>query len=73
MKSLPGMFSLLAFGTKRILTRQDISNLSRLTSHQVVGLGVVFSPLTSNFGKTWEKEPRYLVPWRVKKDRPKTQ
>ena len=47
MISLPGVFFLSAFGTKRILTRQDISNLSRLTSHQVVGLGVVFSPLTS--------------------------
>ena len=32
---------------KRILTREDISNLSRLTSHQVMVWGVVLSRLAS--------------------------
>ena len=41
MRSLPGMFLLVASGTKRILTRLEISPVSRLASHQVVGRGVV--------------------------------
>ena len=46
-KSSPGIFFLLVFDTKRILTRQEISPLSRLTSHLVVGPGVVLSRLAS--------------------------
>ncbi len=46
-KSLPGMFFLLAFGTTRILTRQTISTLSRLTSHPVVGRPGGEVPFTS--------------------------
>ena len=40
---MPGMFFLLAFGTKRTLTRQSISPLSRLPSHQAAGRGGVWS------------------------------
>ncbi len=48
MISLPGVFFLSASGTRRIVTRQVISPVSRLPSHQVVGGGVVLSRLTSN-------------------------
>ena len=48
MISLPGVFFLSASGTRIFLTRLEISPVSRLASHQVVGRGVVASPLPSN-------------------------
>ncbi|MDE2889370.1 MAG: hypothetical protein OXR72_14280 [Gemmatimonadota bacterium] len=38
---MPDTFFLLAVGTRRTLTRLEISTVSRLASHQVVGRGVV--------------------------------
>ncbi len=42
-KPLPAMFFLLAFGTKRFLTRQIISNLSRLPAFEEHTVGTILN------------------------------